>query len=63
MHQGSNEKNVTFVIFCSFAYIVFEKVESVSNAVEKLNGAEFQDRHIRVDVCKPVCYNSWNNIT
>lgn len=35
-----------------FAYVVFENVEAVSRAVEKFNGAEFQDRHLRVDLCK-----------
>lgn len=35
-----------------FAYIVFESVEAVSKAVDQLNGVEFQDRHLRVDLCK-----------
>ena len=38
----------------SFAYIVFESVEAVSKAVDQLNGVEFQDRHLRVDLCKQV---------
>ena len=34
--------------------MVFENAESVAKAVDKLNGAEFQERHIRVDFCKEV---------
>ena len=37
-----------------FAYVVFEKEESVASAVEQMNGAQFLNRHLKVDVCKQV---------
>jgi len=45
-------KNIHNKLDSLFAYVVFEQIESVAKAVAKMNGAEFQGRHLRVDVCK-----------